>query len=126
MSKKSGEEKLQRKIFQPSEETEIKINIICELTGMSLSELINSLFDTIGNAEDVVNAYNEAKEAYHRKLKCIMSNVLSADVLPEDFFWQLGIEEVAPEDVNLTPSLLGLNNKTIMELLKEEQEKQLS
>lgn len=79
MNKKSGTEKLQRKIFQPSEETEIKINIICELTGMSLSELINSLFDTIGNAEDVVNAYNEAKELYHRKLKCIMSNVLSAD-----------------------------------------------
>ena len=45
---------------------------------------------------------------------------ISADVLPEDFFWQLGIEEVAPEDVNLTPSLLGLKNKTIMELLEEE------
>ena len=71
--------KLQRKIFQPTEETETKINIICELTGMSLSELINSLFDTIGNAEDVVNAYNEAKELYHQRLKCIMSNVLSAD-----------------------------------------------
>lgn len=51
---------------------------------------------------------------------------ISADVLPEDFFWQLGIEEVAPEDINLTPSLLGLRNKTIMELLGEELEKHIS
>ena len=45
---------------------------------------------------------------------------ISADVLPEDFFWQLGIEEIAPEDVNLTPSLLGIPQPTIMELLEND------
>lgn len=44
---------------------------------------------------------------------------ISAEVLPEDFFWQLGIEEIAPEDINLTPGLLGLTSKTIRELLEE-------
>lgn len=44
----------------------------------------------------------------------------SIKVLPEDFFWKLGIEEIIPTAVVLKPELLGITNKTIMELLEEE------
>ena len=74
-----NEEKLKRKIFQPTEENDKKINMICEATGISISELINSLFDAIGNGEEYVIAYNNAKESYRQRLRCIMATILSTD-----------------------------------------------
>ena len=76
---KKNEEKVQRKIFQPTEETNAKIEMICKMTGMSLSELINSLFDAIEDAEGYIVAYNEAKEDFRKRLQCVMSSVLSTD-----------------------------------------------
>lgn len=78
MNNKS-EERLQRKIFQPTEETNLKINLICEATGISLSELINSLFDAIDNAEAYIALYKEAKETYRQRIKNLLSHVDSSE-----------------------------------------------
>lgn len=78
--KNTGSEKNQRKIFQPTKETETKLNLICEATGMTISDVVNSLFDTLDCVDQMIEAYHRARKEYLAKMREIMFHVVPEEV----------------------------------------------
>ena len=59
---------------------------------------------------DITLMMNHINSVFRKKLRDKTPYMVAKAFLPEDFFILLGLEEISPEKINMTPSLLKEND----------------